>query len=142
MQNVGADADEDAEEADVVFAGQGNGLAAVVSTFASLHVVGVDGITMPTASVLDTTYLTGAFANKAYTVRQDGAIRHMRICGMSHALNGSEVVVVRQVGDRSHIARSIAAVRASLRNVTERKAYDLELKILRLRARLAKAVVF
>jgi hypothetical protein len=89
MQNVGADADEDAEEADVVFAGQGNGLAAVVSTFASLHVVGVDGITMPTASVLDTTYLTGAFANKAYTVRQDGAIRHMRICGMSHALNGS-----------------------------------------------------
>ena len=118
-------------------------LAAIESTSATFQAAAVSsGVPMPASFELDTTHLTGAFVNKEYRVhaRFGRAWVHKRICGLTHAQDGTEVVVAR-CRDGAHVIESIADVRAALGNEAERRVYDQELNVLTLRTRLRNHAV-
>jgi len=112
------------------------GLAAVAPpTFAVMADVRLDGAVLPALNV-DTTRLTAAFVGMNFVVRAGRHRMQRRVVGLTHTpSDGGEVVVAYDAPSGLHVAQSIADVRAALRNNTQRLAYDMELSVLRLRAR-------
>jgi hypothetical protein len=141
MQDAGLAAADGASEAATL---ANVDLSAVVSTSVVIGVIGNDSIMMPAFTTVDTTRLADGFVNKAFRVRvQRRPWQHRRICGLAHAQDGTEVVVVLHESDGMYTAHTIANVRASLRGgqPPARGVYDDELAVLRLRAQLANHAV-
>lgn len=86
-------------------------LSAVVSTSVVLGVIGNDSIVMPAFTTVDTTRLTDGFVNHSFRVRvRRQPWQHRRICGLAHAQDGMEVVVVRHESDGISSCETAACV--------------------------------